>query len=91
MLELAANHSGATRPDCDLTQCASGTVAHVYGAGFGSAAGQIRMGGATATVLSWSDSEIVLRIEGPRLGRRGLRIIRADGHAGPVIAFRITR
>ena len=49
------------------------------------------MVGATATVLSWSDSEIVLRIEGPRPGRRGLRIIRADGHAGPVIAFRITR
>jgi hypothetical protein len=70
---------------------ASGTVAHLYGTGFGTTAGQIRAAGATATVLSWSDSEIVFRIEGPHPGRRGLRIIRADNRQGPVIAFRITR
>jgi hypothetical protein len=70
---------------------ASGSVVHLYGAGFGTTAGQIQMAGATATVLSWSDTEIVLRVESARLGRRGLRIVRADGRAGPVIAFRFVQ
>ena len=69
----------------------SGTVVHLYGTGFGTTAGQIQMAGATATLLTWSDAEIVLRVESARLGRRGLRIVRADGRAGPVIAFRFVR
>lgn len=68
---------------------ASGTVAHIYGTGFGAGTGQIRITNATVTVLSWTNSEIVVRIDGQKPGRRGLRIIRTDGHAGPVIAFRI--
>ena len=68
----------------------SGTVAHILGTGFGADAGQLLIAGASATVLSWSDSEIVVRIEGPKPGRKGLRIVRSDGLRGPVMAYRMT-
>lgn len=69
----------------------SGTTIHLVGTGFGSAAGQVQVqvGEAAVTVLSWSDTEVVFRIDGAQAGRKGLRIMRADGHQSVIIGFRL--
>ena len=67
----------------------SGTRAHLIGSGFGSASGQVQISGATATVLSWSDTTVFIRIKGSRPGQKGVRIIRADGRQSPIRPFRL--
>lgn len=63
----------------------------LVGAGFGAAAGQVQVvvGDASVTVLSWSDTEIDFRIEGSVAGRKGLRVLRADGQQSAIIGFRL--
>jgi hypothetical protein len=68
----------------------SGTIVRLTGTGFGSAAGEIKVNGAEATVLSWSDTEIDIRVEGSTPGRKGIWILRSDGLASPIRSFRLT-
>jgi hypothetical protein len=68
----------------------SGTTVHIIGTGFGAATGRVKVSAGTVTVLAWSDTEIVIRIEGPKPGRRGLRIIRTDGRQSAIMGFRLT-
>jgi hypothetical protein len=68
----------------------SGTTVHVIGRGFGAATGQMKVSEGTVTILAWSDTEIVVRVEGAKAGRRGLRIIRTDGRQSANMGFRLT-
>ncbi len=68
----------------------SGTMVRLTGTGFGTAAGQVKVDGGQATVLSWSDTEIDIRIGGTTAGRKGIWILRKDGHASPIRSFRLT-
>jgi uncharacterized protein YkwD len=69
----------------------SGSVVHLLGIGFGSAPGQVPTSGATATVLSWSDSDVTVRIEGTQVGWMNLRVVRSDGRLSNGASFRLTR
>jgi hypothetical protein len=68
----------------------SGTTVHVIGSGFGAAAGQVKVSTGAVTILAWSDTEIVIRVEDSQPGRKGLRIIRTDGRQSAIIPFRLT-
>jgi uncharacterized protein YkwD len=66
----------------------SGTMVQLIGAGFGASAGQVKVNGGSATVLSWSDTEIDIQIEGSNPGRKGVGFIRSDGRHSPLRLFR---
>jgi uncharacterized protein YkwD len=69
----------------------SGTTVRLVGTAFGASPGQVRVENATATVLSWSDTSISVRISGPNRGRHEVRVVRADGQVSNWREFRQTR
>lgn len=69
----------------------SGATVRLIGTGFGATPGQVRVENATATVLSWSDTSISVRISGPNRGRHAVRVVRADGQLSTWREFRQTR
>jgi hypothetical protein len=69
----------------------SGATVRLVGTLFGSTPGQVRVENATATVLSWSDTSISVRISGPNRGRHAVRVVRANGQVSDWREFRQTR
>jgi uncharacterized protein YkwD len=68
-----------------------GSTVRLSGVAFGSSAGSVRVQGAAATVLSWSDTLITLRIEGSTRGRHGIQVVTNAGVVSNSVDFRQTR
>ena len=69
-----------------------GTIVKIRGCGFGAVrnAGMVHVGGKAARIISWSDTEIEIKIPHVSKGRRTV-IVETDGATSNVKRFRVTR
>jgi hypothetical protein len=69
----------------------TGATVRLSGSGFGATPGRVTVAGVNATIVSWSDTLIVVRITGTTRGRHDVRVVRADGQTSNLREFRQTR
>jgi hypothetical protein len=73
------------------SQARSGDTFRLTGAGFGAQPGRVRAYGALVTLLSWSDTEVTVRVTSSRIGKKALWIELPGGSSSNRRYFKLTR
>src|SRR5215472_5110992 len=67
----------------------TGVQVTIAGKGFGDATGSVRFGGTAASIVSWSDSEVVFKVPGVSAGVYNVQLKNSGGTAANTIQFKV--